>query len=439
MGEAWSDWYAMDFLVNQGFFRDQPADGDLRVGEYVGWGNDLIRTEPLDCRVGSTSDSCPGTGDDLSGPGGYTYGDFAKVVGAPEEHSDGEIWAQTLWDLRRALGIKLTQSLVTRAMELAPNDPSFLDMRNSILQADLVVDKGRKQARIWQVFAARGMGYFAGSVDGNDTAPAEDFSTPPPANTPRGSLTGTVSDPDAGEPVEGATVAIGGLSSGFAGGYGAITDADGEYTITGIIPGTYPKVFAGGAGYDTSVRAVSIASRTNTVNWELRRDWAASSGGGQIGEFTPPDYTPFGCGPTALIDQSQGSGWGSDAPTNPVPTPQPKSAVIILPTTVDITEIAVNPSNTCGDAGSASTGDYRVETSPDGTTWTVASEGHFGIADRNLHAVPLNAGSTDDVGFVRYTMIGTQVVDLGGTCPGAFDGCDFMDSTEVAVYGAASP
>ena len=33
MGEAWSDWYAMDFLVNQGLFSATPqADGELRVG-----------------------------------------------------------------------------------------------------------------------------------------------------------------------------------------------------------------------------------------------------------------------------------------------------------------------------------------------------------------------------------------------------------------------
>ena len=52
MGEAWGDWYAMDYLVKQGFFRDTPADGDLRIGEYVGWGNDLIRYQPIDCPVG---------------------------------------------------------------------------------------------------------------------------------------------------------------------------------------------------------------------------------------------------------------------------------------------------------------------------------------------------------------------------------------------------
>jgi hypothetical protein len=58
-------------------------------------------------------------------------------------------------DLRVKLGSKLAESLVTRAMELSPNNPSFLDMRNSILQADQVVNGGKANAKIWQVFAPR--------------------------------------------------------------------------------------------------------------------------------------------------------------------------------------------------------------------------------------------------------------------------------------------
>ena len=59
-------------------------------------------------------------------------------------------------------------------------------MRNSILQADLVVNGGKNQTKIWQVFAARGMGWFAGSVDGDDTTPVEDFSMPPTAEHAEG-------------------------------------------------------------------------------------------------------------------------------------------------------------------------------------------------------------------------------------------------------------
>src|SRR5439155_1453207 len=196
MGEAWSDWYAEDYLVDKGFVKDTAAAGDVRVGEYVSHGRDLIRTQPLDCPVGSTDAKCHGG--DGAGPGGYTYGDYGRIIGFPEVHADGEIWGETLWDLRKALGTTLTESLVTRAMELSPASPSFLDMRNSILQADTVVNGGQAHKKIWQVFAQRGMGFFAATLDGDDNDPVEDFNTPPPAGTPTGSLTGTITDQSTG-------------------------------------------------------------------------------------------------------------------------------------------------------------------------------------------------------------------------------------------------
>jgi hypothetical protein len=322
-------------------------------------------------------------------------------------------------------------------MELSPSNPSFLDERNSILQADLVLNGGRLQKTIWKVFAHRGMGFFAGAVNGDDPAPVEDFSMPPAANTPRGSLTGSVTDSATAAPVVGTTVAFGGHASGFAGDYAATTDAAGEYTITGILPGTYPKVAASGAGYDPAVQTVSVGARVNTINWALRRDWAASSGGGSIVDFDLPDYTSFGCGPISLLDQSQGTGWGSAAEIvgGTGTTVKPKHATIKLPNAVNIAELTINPSNTCGDGGSASTGDFKVETSANGTTWTLGAQGHFTPDQRKINSVPLAAGSGTGVRYIRYTMLSTQVADLGGTCPGNFGGCNFMDSTELGVYG----
>ena len=438
MGEAWSDWYAMSYLVDQGLEKDTSTIGDVQEAKYSA-GGEQFRSESLDCTVGAVSDYCPGT--PAAGSGGYTYGDYAKIyAGGPEVHADGEIWAQTLWDLRKTIGSKQSQSLVTRAMEFSPVNPSFLDMRNSILQADLVANKGKLSKTIWKVFAHRGMGYFAGAVNGDDTAPVEDFSMPPAANTPRGSLTGSVTDSATKAAVSGATVLFGGHASGFAGDYAATTGADGKYTISDILPGTYPKVAASGAGYDPQVQTVSVGARVNTLNWSLRRDWAASGGGGSIVDFDLPDYTSFGCGPINLIDQSQGSGWGSDAEVigGTGTKVNPKHVTIKLPAAVTISELTINPSATCGDAGSSSTGDFKVETSVDGTTWTLGAQGHFTPAQRVATPVALAAGSGTGVQFVRYTMMSTQVADLGGTCPGAFTGCDFMDSTELAVYGSAS-
>ncbi len=443
MGEAWSDFYAMDFLVNQGQFKDTANDGDLRVGQYVGWGNDLIRTQPMDCPVGSTSALCHGTAG--AGPGGYTYGDFGRIIGGPEVHADGEIWGETLWDLRTALGVNLTESLVTRAMELSPAKPSYLDMRNSILQADLVVDNGKKQTKIWQVFAHRGMGYFAGSLDGGDAAPVEDFSMPPAANTPRGSLNGVVTDTDSGAPAAGVTVAFGGHNSGFAGDLAATTDATGHYNIAGILPGTYPKVFARGAGYDPKSATLSIGSHAQTFNWSLRRDWAALGGGAAVTDFNGADFTSDGCGASSIFDQSQGSGWSTDAVlVNPADQADvdPRFVIVKLPVAVDIAEIQINPSGTCGDGLSASTGKYTVESSPDGTTWTLVSTpgAAFNGTNRSkMNSIALNSAATSGVRYLRYTMLGTQLHVSGGSCPGAFSACDFVDSVEFAVYGAPSP
>ncbi|GAB1690429.1 M36 family metallopeptidase [Krasilnikovia sp. M28-CT-15] len=435
MGEAWSDWYALDYLVGKGLEKDTAKVGDLRIGRYVGKDQNLIRTEPVDCPVGATSADCAGTPG--AGPGGYTYGDFGRVAGRPEVHADGEIWAQTLWDLRTAIGSKKALQLVTRAMELSPANPSYLDERNSILQADTVVNGGRLSAKIWNVFAKRGMGYFAGAIDGDDAQPVEDFSLPPAPGTPRGTLTGKVTDADTKAPLAGAVVGFGGHASGFAGDYVATAAADGTYTITDILPGTYPKVFVRAPGYDTQSRTVSVAARANVADWSVRRNWASTGGGSKVSSFTGVDYTEYGCGPAALFDQSQGSGWVSDAKLTQTPGTaiEPRTVVLELPKAVDVAALTINPTAACGDGGSASTGDYRLETSTDGVTWTVGSQGHFTPADRKVNTVALAAGSGTGVKFLRYTMLSTQVADLQGTCPGNFSGCEDVDSTEIGVYG----
>ncbi|MCU7723563.1 M36 family metallopeptidase [Actinoplanes sp. KI2] len=432
MGEAWSDWYALDYLVGTGLEKDTATVGDVMVGKYVDGGG-TIRTEPLDCTVGAPATTCPGTA--AAGSGGYTYGDFGRISArGTEVHADGEIWGQTLWDLRRAIGSKKAESLITRAMELSPANPSYLDERNSILAADLVVNGGKLQKTIWKVFANRGMGYFAAAVDGDDKQPVEDFSMPPAANTPRGALTGKVTDSDSGTPVAGLTVGFGGHASGFAGDLQATTAADGSYTISGILPGTYAKVFARGAGYDQQVTTLSIPSHTVVQNWSVRKDWAASSGGGSVVSFTGPDYSPQ-CGPAFLIDQSQSSGWGSDVSATG------QTVVLKLSGRVNISQLVINPSATCGDPATVSTGGYRVETSPDGTTWTQAAAGTFPSGTVTATTVALAAGTGTGVGYIRYTMLTTQGQDAG-LCPAgqppADASCVFLDSTELSVYGPAA-
>ncbi len=436
MGEAWSDWYAMDFLVDQGYQQDRPGTADVVLFQYDGEGVFLDRTEPIDCAVGSSAPRC--TGGTTGHTGGYTYADYGNVVGGPEVHGDGEIWSQTLWDLRDALGSSLTESLVTRAMELSPGNPSFLDERNALLLADRVVRGGRDAATIWRVFAHRGMGYYAGSLGGDDTTPAADFHTPP-ASVTRAPVSGTVRDAGTGEPLAGVTVSL-----AFQGAAGPVnpsdvTDADGRYRIPAVPVGTYGKFGVSGAGYVTSTGPVTVRPGGTTKSFSVQRDYAAASGGASVSSFNGPDYTPFGCGPEAAIDLSQGTGWSStagDDDGDPTGVFVPKHIVVDLSEAVDVSGFAVDPSATCGDGGSASTGAYRIETSTDGTTWTEASSGTF-TSDDNGRLNPLTpaAGSTG-VRHVRFTILGNQTPSFSTNCPdGAYSGCSYADLTELEVFG----
>ena len=197
MGEAWSDWYMFDFLnaptgtpPGTVYQADPAADGDLVQGDYEG---SPFVTEASDCAVNAVSTQCP--------QGGYTYADYAKVVGFPEEHADGEIWTQTLWQLRARLigkygtinGINRARLLITSGMRLSGPEPDFLDMRDSIKQADSSLSGSADAQVLREVFAARGMGACAATEGTNDSTPTADFRV----NTPAGGCLGAASPPPA--------------------------------------------------------------------------------------------------------------------------------------------------------------------------------------------------------------------------------------------------
>ena len=184
MGEGWSDWYGHDRLLEQGHEQDTNAAGEIVDGEffYVSGG---FRTQPLDCTVGAAAVQCPGAGD--AGSGGYTFGDMGEITPSnpSQVHANGEIWVETLMDLRRELvakhgateGTRRTRALVTDGMRLSPTNPDFLDMRDAILQAE--TNRGFDDEQlVWDVFAARGMGENASTSGPNDMEPTEDFTSP---------------------------------------------------------------------------------------------------------------------------------------------------------------------------------------------------------------------------------------------------------------------
>jgi extracellular elastinolytic metalloproteinase len=467
MGEAWSDYYAMDYLVTKHFQRDTSRDGQVFEGQYLMGGQrdstgKLVpfRSMAIDCPVGSGSAACFDTyNPDANIQGGYTYGDLVAIGGSAEVHSSGEVWAQTLWDIRKALGHSVADTVITRGMSLSATDPSMLDMRNAILQADLAAYDGDHSTTLWKIFANRGMGFFAASIDSADTDVAEDFHLPPSPDTLNGDqfIQGTVTDSATGDPVAGATVFV----AGFGNQLSAVTAADGTYTIgstAGMYPGTYPKVVVQGQGYLTDSQPVTVPAGDHaTADFTIQRDWAMRSGGGVIGDFKGPDYSAFGCGPSGAIDGSLGTGWGStagDDAGDPTGTFVPKYIVVKLPQAVDVTSFGVDPAATCGDSGSSSTGDYSIEVSPDGTSWTTVADSHLTIADRgHLNEVDPSTAA-DGVQYVRFTIKGDQVEDVAAangqpgtfsqicgdpSTSGGYTGCQFADMSELAVFGTPSP
>ena len=339
----------------------------------------------------------------------------------------------------------MADTLITRAMSLSPAEPSFLDMRNAIIQADLVKYGQAHTPALWKIFAKRGMGYFAGAVDANDANPAQDFKTPPAPQTAHdGTIAGFVHDSQSGAPVAGAVVTIGGFGDQFT----TTTGADGFYEFDGLFVGTYRKVAASAPGFfgDSSPgNAVRIGDFTGAdlTNLLVQRDWAATTGDAVVTGFDGPDFTPFGCGPDQAFDTSESTGWGSttgDDNGDPTNVFVPKAITVDMHHVVDIDHFLVDPTATCGDGGSASVGAYKIETSVDGLTFVPAGTGTFTVANQGqLNEVTPAAGAAT-ARFIRFTMEGNQTPSFATNCPnGAFSGCSFTDLTELAVVGTEAP
>jgi extracellular elastinolytic metalloproteinase len=423
MGEAWSDFYAMDYLVSSGYEVDG-AGADLILGRYMSAGHvGFLRYDAIDCAVTDASANCPGGAH--TGPGGFTFADFGKVSDGPEVHSDGEIWSQTLWELRTALGSPTTMSIVTRAMELSPPEPSFLDMRNAIIEADRIASGGANEDAIWHVFADRGMGFFAVANDGADTHPVADFSMPPTCPANCGTITGTITDRATGHAVSDIRVSVAGHDTGFLGDLADVTDASGGFTIADVPFHTY--------ALGVSAPAYEAASRNVTVDGDedlelrLTRDWASIGGGARLRSSTPPDYSAYGCGPGLAFDGDVTTGWGSDAPSNRSSgVTGPRSAVVRLPRSIDVTTFGFATGGTCGDEAAARVRAFSIQTRrANSRHWTTAYVNRRSLTASVMHTLRPRRG-TDNVRYVRVIMRSSSGDHR------------FMDMLELSVRGTAA-
>ncbi|MFO0972430.1 MAG: M36 family metallopeptidase [Phycisphaerae bacterium] len=102
---------------------------------------------------------------------------------AGEVHNEGEIWCNTLWQVRANLvavygyaANDLIMQLVIDGMKLSPANPTMLMARDAIIAADVADNGGVNAAALWTGFAKRGMGPAATSpASGSASGVVESF------------------------------------------------------------------------------------------------------------------------------------------------------------------------------------------------------------------------------------------------------------------------
>lgn len=173
MGEGWSDWWG---LVMTGLPTDISSDA-RGAGVWVTNSAAGIRVYPYSTELATNP---------------LTYGDIGSLT---VPHGAGTVWATALWEVYWSLvdaygfdsnlysgtgGNNVAMQLVMDGLKLQPCNPTFLDARDAILQADINNYGGANQCLLWEAFARRGMGFNA--YDGGSsstTIVTEDFTVPP--------------------------------------------------------------------------------------------------------------------------------------------------------------------------------------------------------------------------------------------------------------------
>ena len=188
MGEGWSDFFSLmlqmkstdlrsDAIGLGCFVMSEPSNGS-GIRDYK-YSTDMV-INPLTFASTNTMFFNNGNGD---------------VV---DVHSVGSVWASMLWDLAwdyrdkygfddniytGTKGNNKVLQLVIEALRIQPCNPSFVQARNAIIQADKNLTGGLNECIIWNAFARRGLGVNADSKSNNNTVASikdqlEDFSKP---------------------------------------------------------------------------------------------------------------------------------------------------------------------------------------------------------------------------------------------------------------------
>ncbi|HEX6249654.1 MAG TPA: M36 family metallopeptidase, partial [Nocardioidaceae bacterium] len=343
MGEGWGDWYGLNYLH----------------------GNDLQDSSALGAYV---------TGNDERGIRNWAYddtqadfGDIGYDITGPGVHADGEIWAATLWDMRKALverygqeeASEIASFIVTDGMPLAPNDPSMLDMRDAIMKA-LDIRYHRRadfdvlQDTVYAAFAGRGMGVHASNekseqdaTGANDIDPVPSYVHQNPEHN--GTIHGQVVNATTGDPVANARVMLGTLEAGVS--PVATTGADGRFTITAV-EGSYPLTLqARGFGARTLKAFDLAAGQEISQQYAVAPNLASAANGAKVVSATSK-------GADALLDDTELTRWKTAVKSG--------HAVIELAEPSTISSVQVSAFTTSRFEAVRS---FTLQTSTDGVNW----------------------------------------------------------------------
>ncbi len=182
MGEGWSDFYGLALLT--------PASADPQAAyakagystyqlSRLGDANFYFGIRRYPYSVETTMNPLRFGDIDLSIDRAYPevpLNPNTNNINTPSVHREGEVWCGMLWDMRANLiarygavpGNDLALRLVTDGMKLSPANPTFVQARDAILQADLVNSGGLNRGEIWTAFAKRKMGSGAVAPPGGN-------------------------------------------------------------------------------------------------------------------------------------------------------------------------------------------------------------------------------------------------------------------------------
>ncbi|MEO0894983.1 MAG: T9SS-dependent M36 family metallopeptidase [Bacteroidota bacterium] len=160
MGEGWSDYFALILSFDT-------AVSDRGIGTFAS--NQPTTGGGIRPTVYSPNTSINGS----------TYG-TSNSAGISQPHGIGYVWCTMLWDMTLALvdqygydpdiyngtgGNNIALQLVMDGLALQPCGPGFVDGRDAIMMADSINYGGANSCLLWEVFAARGLGFSADQGD----------------------------------------------------------------------------------------------------------------------------------------------------------------------------------------------------------------------------------------------------------------------------------